>query len=234
MRIDKFLSECGLASRTESAKAAKAGQIIVNGQVVKKADTHINPESDKVTFMGQDVTYRKFTYVMLNKPDGYLSATEDGDGATVMELLPAEFFKMGLFPCGRLDKDTFGLLIMTNDGETAHRLLSPKHHVPKTYRYISANPLSVSSKTKLEAGVDIGGYVTKPSQINISESEASIEGEITITEGKFHQIKRMFEAVGNKIIYLERISFGEIPLDTSLKRGEWRYLTDAEISLLTK
>lgn len=232
MRIDKFLSECGLASRTESSKAAKAGQVIVNGEVVKKADIHINPETDKVIFMGREVIYRKFTYVMLNKPDGYISATEDGDGATVMELLPKEFLKMGMFPCGRLDKDTFGLLIITNDGETAHKLLSPKHHVPKTYKFMSGFVLSPEDKAKLERGVDIGGYVTKPSEITIDSS--GISGEITITEGKFHQIKRMFESVGNKIMYLERISFGNILLDELLGRGEWRYLTDSEITALTK
>lgn len=232
MRIDKFLSECGLATRTESAKAAKSGQITVNGEVVRKTDVHINPDTDKITFMGKAVTYRKFTYVMLNKPDGYLSATEDGEGVTVMELLPKEFFKMGLFPCGRLDKDTFGLLIMTNDGDTAHNLLSPKYHVPKTYKFECENPISDSDKKRLESGVDIGGYITKPSQLKICESK--ISGEISITEGKFHQIKRMFAYIENKITYLERISFGEIPIDESLKRGEWRYLTSDEISLLMK
>ena len=230
MRIDKYLSECGLASRTEAAKAARAGLITVNGAVIVKADLHIAPETDRVTYKGEAVTYRKFTFVMLNKPSGYLSSTEDGNGATVMELLPKEFFKMGLFPCGRLDKDTTGLLIMTNDGETAHKLLSPKHHVPKTYAFQCASPLTEADKTALEVGVNIGGYVTKTASLTTEESGRA--GTITITEGKFHQIKRMFEAVDNKITRLERTIFNKIPLDPSLPLSNWRYLTSEEIASL--
>jgi len=230
MRIDKFLSECGLTSRTEAAKAAKSGLISVNGEIITKANLHIDPEVDKVTYKNEAVTYRKFTFVMLNKPDGYLSSTEDGSGATVMDLLPKEFFRMGLFPCGRLDKDTTGLLIMTNDGESAHKLLSPKNHVPKTYSFQCASPLTATDKSALESGVSIGGYVTKKSSLTVNPD--CVSGTITITEGKFHQIKRMFEAVQNKITRLERIAFNKIPLDPKLPLSKWRHLTEEEIASL--
>ena len=162
---------------------------------------------------------------MLNKPDGYVSATDDPNEKTVLDLVDPEDRRKGLFPCGRLDKNTLGLVILTNDGENAHRLLSPKHHVSKVYKFSAAKPLSQEDTEKLEKGVDIGGYLTKPCKVTLTGEN---EGEITLTEGKYHQIKRMLEAVDNKITYLERISFGDIKLDTSLCRGEWRYLTPKE------
>ena len=163
---------------------------------------------------------------MLNKPEGYVSATEDGYEKTVLDLLPEEERRKNLFPCGRLDKNTLGLMILTNDGENAHKLLSPKNHVSKTYRFKSKLPISKEDKQRLEDGIDIGGYLTKPCKIELFDGSAS--GDITITEGKYHQIKRMLEAVDNKITYLERIAFGTISLDSSLGRGEWRYLTENE------
>lgn len=229
MRIDKLLSEMGKASRTESAKLARQGKILVNGAAVKRADVHINPDKDVITLCGSEISYKKFTYIMLNKPQGYVSATEDTREQTVLDLLNDEERRKNLFPCGRLDKNTLGLVILTNDGESAHRLLSPKHHVSKVYRFQTKSPLSQSDKEALERGVDIGGYVTKPCKISLS---GETEGEITLTEGKYHQIKRMLEAVNNKITYLERISFGAIELDNSLARGEWRYLTDEEEKLM--
>ena len=167
---------------------------------------------------------------MLNKPEGYVSATEDGRERVVTELLPEEERRKDLFPCGRLDKNTVGLIILTNDGDSAHRLLSPKHHVPKTYAFKSKFPLSTEDVESLEAGVDIGGYVTKPCAVVLDEDKSG--GKITITEGKYHQIKLMLDAVKNKIVYLERITFGNIKLDKNLKRGEWRHLTSEEESLL--
>ncbi|MBO5374501.1 MAG: rRNA pseudouridine synthase [Clostridia bacterium] len=226
MRIDKLLSEMGKATRKESATLAKAGKILVNGVVIKRSDTHINPEKDVVTLCGNVVHYKKFTYIMLNKPQGYVSATEDEREQTVLELLPEEERRKGLFPCGRLDKNTLGLIILTNDGDSAHKSLSPKHHVSKTYRFEASLPLTAEDKARIENGVDIGGYVTKPCKITLYNDDAS--GEITLTEGKYHQIKRMLEAVDNKITYLERISFGTIALDSRLQRGEWRYLTEQE------
>lgn len=231
MRVDKLLSEMGKASRSESAKLARQGKILVNGTPIKKADVHVNPETDEIVLCGMPVKYKKFTYIMLNKPEGYVSATDDPKETTVLELLDDEERRKNLFPCGRLDKNTLGLLILTNDGESAHRLLSPKHHAEKVYKFKSKLPLAQDDIEKLEAGIDIGGYVTKPCKITLNDNT---EGEIILTEGKYHQIKRMLEAIDNKITYLERISFGGIGLDTSLERGEWRYLTDEEEKLLLK
>ena len=168
---------------------------------------------------------------MLNKPEGYVSATDDENEKTVLDLVSPEDRKKGLFPCGRLDKNTLGLVILTNDGEGAHRVLSPKHHVSKVYKFKTRLPVSENDVKMLEAGVDIGGYLTKPCKVKM---HSECEGEITLTEGKYHQIKRMLEAVDNKIIYLERISFGGILLDKNLKRGEFRYLTPDEEKLFTK
>lgn len=230
MRVDKFLSEMGKATRTESAKLARAGKITVNGVVIKKPDVHIDPESDEIKLFGAVISYKKFTYIMLNKPEGYVSATEDGRDKTVLDLLTDEERRKNLFPCGRLDKNTLGLMILTNDGENAHRLLSPKNHVPKTYAFKSKYPLSSEDVNELEKGVDIGGYITKPCTVKLDTD--GMGGEITITEGKYHQIKLMLEAVNNKITYLERLTFGNIKLDKNLERGEWRYLTSEEESLL--
>lgn len=231
MRIDKFLSEMGKATRKQSALLAKNGKILVNGVVVKKADMHINPESDEITLCGEKITYKKFTYIMLNKPDGVVSATEDTNEKTVLDLLPEEERRKGLFPCGRLDKSTLGLVILTNDGDSAHKRLSPKHHVSKIYNFKSKNPISENERECLEDGIDIGGYTTKPCRVALNDDFAS--GQITLTEGKYHQIKRMLEAIDNKITYLERVSFGGITLDTALARGEWRYLTSEEEKMFT-
>lgn len=231
MRIDKFLSQTGTASRKETASAAKAGQILVDGKVCRCADFHIDPEKNTVQFRGAQIIYRKYTYIMLNKPDGYVSATEDTKERTVMELLPPQLQKIGLFPCGRLDKNTLGLLILTNNGQLAHMLLSPRRHVSKTYRFALSTPITAQDVVRLDSGIELeDGYVTKPAR---TELEADMQsGTITITEGKFHQVKRMFEAVGSKIVYLERTVFASIPLDVSLRRGEWRYLDNGEISVL--
>ena len=233
MRIDKFLSNMGLASRTESARAARAGLILVNGSPVKKADVHIDPEKDAVTYCGRRVEYRKYTYIIMNKPDGVVSATEDGKDKTVIDLLPEELQKLNLFPCGRLDKHTLGLVMLTDDGELAHRLLSPKHHVAKRYRFESKFPLTDAEIEYLEGGATLeDGYVTKPSQIELFDGGRS--GYITLVEGKYHQIKRMLESVNNKITYLERITFGPLALDSHMERGEWRFLTEEEIDELEK
>ena len=233
MRIDKFLSNMGIASRTESSKAARQGGILVNGVAVKKADVHIDPEKDIITYCGRKIEYRKYTYILMNKPDGVVSATEDGRDKTVIDLLPEELQKLNLFPCGRLDKHTLGLVMLTDDGDLAHRLLSPKHHVKKKYRFESKFPLSDEEIEYLEKGATLeDGYVTKPSQIQLNDDKKS--GYITLVEGKYHQIKRMLESVNNKITYLERITFGPLALDEKLARGEWRFLTQNEIDELEK
>lgn len=231
MRVDKFLVEMGVATRTEAAKAAKRGEIIVDGKAIKKPDLHIDPEKSEVIFRGVRIEYAKYVYVMLNKPDGYVSATEDGREKVVLELLSDELRKRNIFPCGRLDKHTTGLMLLCDNGELSHRLLAPKSHVKKRYLYTSKFELSDDDKARLEEGTVLDdGYETKPSEIELYADRKS--GIITLVEGKYHQIKRMFESVGNKITSLERISFGPLELDENLARGEWRYLTDEEIKLL--
>ena len=228
MRLDRFLSNMGKATRTESGKLARDGKITVNGSVIKKADIHINPETDIICVNGVAIKYKKYAYIMLNKPQGYVSATDDEREKTVLDLLGDEERRLGLFPCGRLDKNTLGLVILTNDGDSAHRCLSPKCHVDKIYKFECKLPLTDENVNSLENGVDIGGYFTKPCKIKL---DSDTSGEITLTEGKYHQIKRMLESVDNKITYLERITFGGIMLDKNLERGQWRYLTDDEEKL---
>ena len=230
MRLDKFLSETGTATRSESKKAARSGGVMLNGVAVRDLSVHIDPEKDRVTYMDNPVLYQKNIYIMMNKPDGVISATEDGNETTVLELLPEKYRKMDIFPCGRLDKNTLGLLILTNNGALAHRLLSPKCHVEKTYRFECERPLTEADVELLCKGVDIGEKSsTQPAKVLLTSSRS---GEISVTEGKFHQIKRMFQAVCNKITYLERVKFADIPLDESLARGEWRELTEKEKEIL--
>ena len=225
MRLDKFLSNMGKATRSEAARLVRQGKVLVNGVPAKRSDTQIDPENDTILLNGLPVCYKEFTYIMLNKPEGYVSATDDPREKTVLDLVDPEDRRKGLFPCGRLDKNTLGLVILTNDGDSAHRLLSPRHHVSKVYKFEALLPISEDDVARLQKGVDIGGYFTKPCTVRLTGEKC---GEITLTEGKYHQIKRMLEAVGNKITYLERVSFGGIELDPQLKRGEWRYLTEAE------
>ena len=230
MRLDKMISECGIASRSEISKAIRAGKVTLNGVAAKRADIQVEPERDRVVYCGVSVVYRKFVYLMLNKPDGYISATEDGRGDPVVtDLLSAEYRKMGVFPCGRLDKHTLGLMLLTNDGVLSHRLLSPKSHVTKSYAFCVKFSLSQNDIVLLEQGVDIGGYTTKPCRV---EMRGEREGVIAITEGKYHQIKLMMEAVHNQITYLERVTFGPLVLDPHLSRGQWRELSAEEIALL--
>lgn len=229
MRLDKYIVESGLASRSEITKIAKNGGITVNGQIIRRASGHIDPTKDSVTYLGKEVIWREFTYIMLNKPDGYVSATDDPLNPTVLTLLPDELQKIGLFPCGRLDKNTLGLMLLTNNGPLAHKLLAPKSHVSKKYRFTVKFPISSEDVSALERGVDIGGYITAPCTIEMTDCK---NGYITLTEGKYHQIKLMAEAVHNQITYLERVTFGPISLDSALERGNWRHLTEEEQSEL--
>jgi len=226
MRLDKYIVSTGICSRSEASAAVRKGNVTVNGTIAKSSSVAVNENEDTVVFCGRPLVYRKFTYIMLNKPAGVVSATEDGD-TTVIDLLPDEQKRIGLFPCGRLDKNTTGLMLLTNDGALSHKLLAPKSHVDKTYAYSCKFPLSDEDISVLESGVDIGGYVTAPCKIRrIGEKN----GEITIREGKYHQIKLMMQAVHNQITSLERISFANLVKDPNLPIGEWRYLTEDEIS----
>lgn len=233
MRIDKLLSELGIASRKEAARVARSGGVIVDGAVVKDVSKHIDPEKNCVTFLGREVVYQKYTYVMLNKPEGYVSATDDKSLPYVTELLPEELRRRELFPVGRLDRDTVGLMILTNNGQLAHSLLSPKHHVKKEYYFTSAEPLDSGAEEAFKIGITLAdGYECKPAELYLADNRR--EGRIVLTEGKYHQIKRMIASRDNRVTSLERICFGGISLDPSLLRGEWRYLTDEEIALLEK
>ena len=231
MRIDKLLSELGICTRREAAKVAKAGGILVDGAPERDASRHIDPDKSRLTFMGREVTYQKYTYVMLNKPEGYVSATDDKSLPYVTELLPDELRRRELFPVGRLDRDTVGLMILTNNGQLAHSLLSPKHHVKKEYRFTSAEPLDKGAEMDFERGITLAdGYECKPAELYLDETRRA--GRIVLTEGKYHQIKRMIASRSNRVTSLERISFGGIMLDGALSRGEWRYLTKEEIEAL--
>ncbi len=231
MRLDKFLGACGACSRAEAKRMIRAGGVTVNGAPARSAEQKIDPDGDRIIFCGKLLTYRKYTYILLNKPEGVVSATEDGRDRTVLDLLPPEVRRAGLFPCGRLDKNTVGLVLITDNGELGHRLLSPKSHVEKEYRFRSKFPISAVDAARFEAGVTLeDGYETKPARISLEGDGDG--GIITLVEGKYHQIKRMLEALNNKITYLERIRFGPLTLDEGSARGEWRYLTEEEIAAL--
>ena len=231
MRLDKFITECGLASRKEAALIAKRGGILVDGVAVRDLSSHIDPEVQRVTFQGRELSYSRYVYVMLNKPAGYVSATEDSRLPVVTELLPEELRKRELFPVGRLDRDTVGMMILTNDGALAHLLLSPKRHVSKNYYFEAAEALPEGTEEKFRDGIVLAdGYECKEAVIVLDEDRKS--GIITLTEGKYHQIKRMVASFDNAVTYLKRISFATIPLDESLAEGEWRYLSNEEIKIL--
>lgn len=227
MRLDKYLADSGLFTRSEAGRAVRQGRVSVNGAVVRDPAMKIDENAVRVTADGQAVGYTEFRYIMLNKPSDTVSTTED-DPKSVMKLLPPAFSRMDMFPCGRLDIDTLGLLIITNDGQTAHKLLSPKHHCEKTYRF-ECLPVDDEMKSKLERGIELSDFTSKPCSVKLADPT---HGEITVTEGKYHQIKRMFLAVGSEITYLERIAFAGVALDTSLARGEWRELTEDELTVL--
>ena len=227
-RLDKFLCDLNIGTRSQVKSFIQKGMVTVNDVIVKKPESKVS-ESDIICFQGQILSSEEYSYYMLHKPAGIISATEDSMHQTVLDYFKEEPCK-NLYPVGRLDKDTEGLLLITNDGELGHRLLSPRHHIPKTYYVELHNSITQEDIHLLESGIDIGEKrLTLPAKIqSISENILYI----TITEGKYHQIKRMFEAVNNKVIYLKRISMGELTLDETLEKGEYRRLTPEEISYL--
>ena len=232
MRLDKFLKENGICSRSEAKKILKEGLVFVNGEIVKAGDHKIDENKDEITCNGNVLKYEKFVYIMLNKPAGYLSATEDYNQKTVLDLIPEYKYKH-LFPFGRLDKDSVGLLILSNDGVLAHDLLSPKKHVDKKYYLKIQGKLTIEDVEKFKNGITLeDGYVCKSAKLEILISDEISECYASISEGKFHQLKRMFKSVGKEVIYLKRISFGTINLDENLKEGEYRLLTELEINHL--
>jgi 16S rRNA pseudouridine516 synthase len=228
-----MLANLGYGSRKEVKQLLKNGQVQVNGTVIKDGKAHIDQINDTVTLNGEVIEYKEFIYLMLNKPQGVISATEDEYDQTVIDLLEMEDAVFSPFPVGRLDKDTEGLLLITNDGQLAHQLLSPKKHVPKTYFAVIDQEVTQEDIEAFRQGVILDdGYQTKPGILKILKSGVHSDIELTITEGKFHQVKRMFEAVGKRVVYLKRISMGPLQLDESLKLGEYRELTEEEITRL--
>jgi 16S rRNA pseudouridine516 synthase len=235
MRLDKLLSTIGYGSRKEVKGLLKTGAVKVDGTAVKDAKVHVNPDEQEITVHGEAVFYREFVYFMLHKPQGVISATEDSLHETVVDLLEIDDAVYDPFPVGRLDKDTEGLLLLTNDGQLAHQLLSPKKHVPKTYFAKINAPVTEEDAEAFRQGVTLDdGYVTKSAELKILKSGVESEIELTIVEGKFHQVKRMFEARGKKVTYLKRLSMGALLLDESLGLGEYRELTEEELALLQK
>lgn len=233
MRLDKLLSNMGYGSRKEVRQFLKNGAVRVNDETEKKSGAIINTDKDSVTLLGEPVVYREFIYLMMNKPQGVLSATEDSRDQTVVDLLSSDFTHFNPFPVGRLDKDTEGFLLLTNDGKLAHNLLSPKKNVPKTYYAHIAGEVTNQDVEDFQNGVVLDdGYKTKAGELHILKSGETSEIELTITEGKFHQVKRMFEAVDKKVVYLKRLSMGPLSLDEALPLGTYRELTNEEVEML--
>lgn len=228
MRFDKLVADSASLTRSEARKIIKSGAAAADGVIIRDIAKNIDP-SASLTVDGQSVSYRQFVYIMLNKPQGVISATEDKRKKTVLDLIGDGYKRFDLSPVGRLDIDTEGFLLLTNDGALAHELLSPSKKVGKTYFVRLERPLSETAAAALENGVDIGECVTKPARVRrICENEI----ELTITEGKFHQIKRMAERVGNRVAYLKRLAYGKLFLDESLPCGGFRELTENELELL--
>lgn len=232
IRLDKYISKAALMTRSMSQSAIKKGRVTVNGSYAKSGDLKLDEKSAKVCLDGELLEYSEYIYIMLNKPQGVLSATEDGKGMTVIDLLPEAYANTDIFPVGRLDKDTVGLMLLTDNGPLAHKMLTPKHHVDKVYYLKSERPITQEDAEKIKKGVYIGdGITTMPAEFSCDSD--GMGGFLTIHEGKFHQVKRMLEAVGNKVVFLERVGFGTLKLDEALERGEWRKLTKEEEKLLT-
>ncbi len=235
LRLDKYLADMQVGTRTEVKQMIKKGRISVDGIKVLKPEQKIDIDTAKVTVDGQMIGYAEYEYWMLHKPAGVVSATEDRHDRTVIDLLK-DSMRKDLFPVGRLDKDTEGLLLITNDGELAHDLLSPKKHVDKVYYAHIQGVVTKEDKKAFSEGLDIGeDKPTMPAELeilNIDEEKCSSEIKVTIREGKFHQVKRMFEAVGKRVTYLKRMSMGTLILDENLKPGEARILTAIELESL--
>lgn len=233
MRIDKLLSNSGFGSRKDVKALLKQGAVSVGGVPVKDPALHVDPDSREVTVYGDPVDYREFIYVMMHKPPGVISATEDTRDRTVVDLLPYEYRRFKPFPVGRLDKDTEGLLLLTNDGKLSHELLSPKKHVGKTYYAVIEGEVTEADGDAFRQGVELDdGYVTKPAELSILRSGPESEIELTITEGKYHQVKRMFESRGKQVTYLKRLMMGPLELDPALGKGDWRELSEDELAAL--
>lgn len=230
-RVDKILSSCTLYSRKEIKAWIKKGAVTANGVPVRSCDEKYNPENTHFVLDGSPVQYRKYVYLMLNKPQGVVSATQDNRETTVLDLIGEEFRSRGVFPAGRLDKDTTGFVLLTDDGGFAHDILSPSRHVPKTYIVTLQRPVEPQEQEEIEKGMVIGGEALMPAYLRLLD-EGENRYEIRIRQGKYHQIKRMFARFGNSVTALRRIAIGGLALDESLAEGQWRELTEQEVSAI--
>ena len=232
MRLDKFLVACAVGSRTEVKNFLKAGCVMVNGKKEKSAKLQINEETDEICFDGQKLTYEEFVYYMMNKPQGVISATEDPKHKTVLDLLDDLARSKEVFPVGRLDIDTHGLLLLTNDGKLAHALLSPKRHVNKTYLAQVDGIMTQEDVETFAQGIPLKDFTCQPAKlelVSIDREKNQSLVRVTIAEGKFHQVKRMVAYCGKEVVNLKRLTMGTLTLDENLKRGEWRRLTKEEL-----
>ena len=228
MRLDKFLANMGVGTRTEVKQLLKKGKVTVNTSVEKSPKSHINPTEDIVCVNEKQVEFVNNVYIMLNKPKGYISATHDESNRTVIDLIP-EYQHLNIFPVGRLDKDTEGLLLITNDGQFSHDLMSPSKHVSKTYEVTSQNPVTKADIDAFKKGIILSDGPVKPAQLTRINETTS---QVTIYEGKYHQVKRMFHAIENEVLELKRLKIANLAIDGNLQSGEYRLLTDEEIQLL--
>ena len=234
MRLDKCLADCGLGTRSEVKSLLKAKRITVNGKVVNNGKVQVNPETDEILFDGEKIQYEEFVYIMMNKPKGVVSATEDNLHKTVLDLIDPLYFKKGVFPVGRLDIDTHGLLLLTNDGELAHRLLSSKKHVTKIYQARVEGVMTEEDAAAFEKGIVLSdGTECMPARLDIlSTTQDESIVQIHLKEGKFHQVKRMVKSCGKTVVDLQRLTMGPLKLDESLALGESRLLTEEELESL--
>ena len=234
-RIDKLVASTGLYTRSEVKKLIRAGLVLVDGMAVRSGEEKVDPETVEISAEGQVLTWRRYTWLMMNKPAGLLSATEDNRQKTVLDLLPQELQRQNLFPVGRLDKDTEGLLLLTNDGAAAHELLSPKKHVDKVYFTRTAGRLTEEDCRMFREGIRLDdGLECLPAELEILSAGEESEAYVTLREGKFHQVKRMLAYCGKPVVYLKRFRMGNLTLDESLEKGKYRFLTDSEVSILCK
>jgi 16S rRNA pseudouridine516 synthase len=231
-RIDKIIASQGQYSRSEVKKLVKDGRVTLDGKVIKSSDFKADPNVNDIAVDGKSIGYKKHLYLMLNKPQGVVSATEDPDHKTVIDLVPKELKRDGLFPAGRLDGDTVGFILITDDGDFAHRILSPKNHIMKTYHATLQRPITQDDIDAFRNGIELkDGTLCLEAQVKALDSNKPM-AEIKICEGKYHQVKRMFAALGNKVVFLKRVKMGELSLDESLEEGQCREITPDELVLI--
>jgi 16S rRNA pseudouridine516 synthase len=235
LRLDKFLANMGCGSRSEVKILIRAGEVTVNDIIIRDEGYHVLETQDVVIYRGERIGYRQFIYLMLNKPAGVISATDDPRDRTVLDLIAPKYHHKGIFPVGRLDKDTEGLLILTNHGELGHKLLAPKKHIPKSYLAYVTGVIAEPDFEAFRNGILLDdGYRTLPAELELLRAGHPNHVKVIIHEGKFHQIKRMFEALDKKVVYLKRIAMGDLELDPTLALGEYRELADEEIAVLSR